>query len=359
MSIDLYCCVCCHCIGQTGPVGHPGPQGAPGTTGLPGLPGPRGPPGPPGVTILSGNARHGIKTELFHEIKEAVVDELADKLYSNQKRGLLSDFPAENCQEILKYNPNASNRWYWIQNSRNGYTQSMYCHYSGHSNCGDGVWMRVGYFDMRCFGTNCPAPLRKLTQDNRNYCTRNVQGCSSIHFGSLGKTYSAVCGRVIAYQYGHINAFHSRTNSINGAYAEGILITRGCPRQHVWTYTIGDNVANPSGSYDPNERDICPCARSHAVQPPSFVQGDYYCDSSSTGTGNTPDGHLLSKPLWNGQGPQCFAGSTCCNRPGQPWFKKTLPQPTTDDIELRWCANEAIDGEGTATELVEILIRVA
>ena len=358
MSADLYVCACCRRTGQTGLVGPAGPLGAPGTTGVPGLPGPRGPPGPPGVTVLTGNARHSIKTELFHEVKEAVVDELADTLYGNQKRGLLSDFPAENCQEILKYNPNASNRWYWIQNSRNGFTQSMYCHYSGHSNCGAGVWMRAGYFDMRGFGTNCPAPLRKLTQGNRNYCTRNVKGCSSIHFGSLGKSYSAVCGRVIAYHYGNMNAFRPGTNSINSAYAEGILITRGRSRQHVWTYTIGDNVANPSGTYN-TQTDICPCARSHAVQPPHFVQGDYYCDSSNGGNSDTPNGHLFPKPLWNGQGPQCFAGSTCCSRPGQPWFKKTLPQPTTDDIELRWCGNDHLGHEATPTELVEIFLRVA
>ena len=356
MSADL--CVC-HCTGQTGPFGPPGPQGIPGSAGVPGSPGPRGPPGPPGVTILSGNARSSIKTELFYEIKEAVVDEIADTLYNNQKRGLSSYFPAENCQEILKYNPKSSNRWYWIQNSRNGATQPMYCHYSGHSKCGSGIWMRVGYFDMTSLGVNCPAPLRKLTKDNRNYCTRHVSGCSSIHFGSLGKNYSAICGRVTAYHYGNINAFNSGTDSINGAYAEGILITRGSPRQHVWTYTIGDNVANPSGTYGTTQTDICPCARSHATKPPPFVQGDYYCDSSNSGNGNTPNGHLFPKPLWNGQGPSCFTGSTCCSSPGQPWFKKTLSQPTTDDIELRWCADEALNAEATATELVEIFVRVA
>ena len=284
------------------------------------------------------------------------MDELADTLHSSQKRGLSSDFPAENCQEILKYNPKSSNRWYWIQSSRNGAAQLVYCHYSGHSHCGSGTWMRVGYFDMRCFGVNCPAPLRKLTRDNRNYCTRNVKGCSSIHFGSLGKNYSAICGRVIAYQYGNMNAFHSESSSINGAYAEGVLITRGHPREHVWTYTIGDNAANPSGTYAAG--DICPCARSHATQPPSFVQGDYYCNSSNGGNSDSPSGHLYSKPLWNGQGPSYFAESTCCSRPGQPWFSKNLSQPTTDDIELRWCGDEVLANEGTATELVEIFLRV-
>ena len=285
------------------------------------------------------------------------MSELADELYSAQRQGLSSSFPAENCEEILKYNPSSSNKWYWIQNSRNGSTQFVYCHFSGHSHCGRGIWMRVGYFDMKSLGSNCPAPLRKLTVNHKNYCTRKVQGCNSIHFGSLGKNYSEICGRVTAYHYGNMNAFASTSTSINGAYAEGILITRGSPRQHVWTYTIGDNAANPSSTYTQN--DICPCARSRAVQPPAFVRGDYYCDSSNNGNGDTLGGHFYPKPLWNGQGPSCFAGSTCCRSPGQPWFKKTLSQPTTDDIELRWCANEALTAEATATELVEIFLRVA
>ena len=37
-----------------------------------------------------------------------------------------------------------------------------------------------------------------------------------------------------------------------------------------------------------------------------------------------------------------------------PWFCTTLPQPTTDDIELRNCASEATSNEDTLVQLVDI-----
>ena len=40
-----------------------------------------------------------------------------------------------------------------------------------------------------------------------------------------------------------------------------------------------------------------------------------------------------SDPLWDGEG--CGGNSTCCEFNNLPWFYKDLPQPTTDDIELR------------------------
>lgn len=48
--------------------------------------------------------------------------------------------------------------------------------------------------------------------------------------------------------------------------------------------------------------------------------------------------------------------SSCCifNRP--PWFCTLLPQPTTDDIELRICLNEDLQ-ENVAVSLVEIYVQ--
>ncbi len=37
-------------------------------------------------------------------------------------------------------------------------------------------------------------------------------------------------------------------------------------------------------------------------------------------------------PLWDGQG--CIHGNLCCSLNKPPWFTKTLPTPTTDDIEM-------------------------
>ena len=52
------------------------------------------------------------------------------------------------------------------------------------------------------------------------------------------------------------------------------------------------------------------------------------------------------------------SGSTCCDNPDKPWFKKKLSQPANEDVELRWCGNEPTTHEATATTRVELYVRV-
>ena len=49
--------------------------------------------------------------------------------------------------------------------------------------------------------------------------------------------------------------------------------------------------------------------------------------------------------------------STCCQFNNPPWFCKDLPQPTTDDIELRLCINEAVD-EDIILKLAEVYVQL-
>ena len=61
--------------------------------------------------------------------------------------------------------------------------------------------------------------------------------------------------------------------------------------------------------------------------------GLYFCD-----TGSRDRFQLIfypDDPLWDGVG--CGPTSTCCSFNNPPWFCKQLPQPTTDNIELRLC----------------------
>ena len=44
--------------------------------------------------------------------------------------------------------------------------------------------------------------------------------------------------------------------------------------------------------------------------------------------------------MWDGKGRR--GSSTCCEFNNPPLFCKDLPQPTTDDIELRLCADESL-----------------
>ena len=63
---------------------------------------------------------------------------------------------------------------------------------------------------------------------------------------------------------------------------------------------------------------------------------------------------LMIHALWGGQG--CGNISTCCEFNDPPWFCKQLPQPTTDDIELRICNRDSSRFEDDPFEVVEVYI---
>ena len=65
--------------------------------------------------------------------------------------------------------------------------------------------------------------------------------------------------------------------SISGPYLDGVSVTYGNPRKHIWTYTIG---WSDQGN---NNNNNCPCASFPASLPPSFVHENYYCESGAMG----------------------------------------------------------------------------
>ncbi len=65
------------------------------------------------------------------------------------------------------------------------------------------------------------------------------------------------------------------------------------------------------------------------------INNDYFCDTVNTGPYNYSDQYYLDDILWDGEG--CGPTSTCCSLHSPPWFCKSLPQPTSDDLEIRLC----------------------
>ena len=60
-------------------------------------------------------------------------------------------------------------------------------------------------------------------------------------------------------------------------------------------------------------------------------------------------------PLWDGAG--CGGQSTCCSFNNPPWFYKPLPQPTTDDIEMRVCRDQDSTDEDIAIAIIEFYVQ--
>ncbi len=211
---------------------------------------------------------------------------------------------------------------------------------SGTTTCGGTGWRRVGYLDMTDPSQSCPSGLTL-----KNYspvirsCGRaaNTAGCWSTFYNTGGTQYSRVCGRVRGYQFGDGNAFYSSTvgTGLNSNYVDGVSLTHGQSnsRTHIWTFASALSETNNGIFHGDN---YCRCITLAASQPPAFVGNDYFCESGlhTPWVPRQPRIFYPSDPLWDSL--NCI--SSCCQLNSPPYFTKTLPAPTSDDIELRICS---------------------
>ena len=104
----------------------------------------------------------------------------------------------------------------------------------------------------------------------------------------------------------------------------------------------------------------CPCVVSGTgippQQPPEFVGDNYFCESANPLTifENTGVFRYTDDPLWDGK--EC-EGQCCSGSNSPPWFSVTLPDVTSDDIEVRICANQPTSNEDAAIGLLEIYVQ--
>ena len=266
------------------------------------------------------------------------------------------------CKDIPENSPSG---YYWIQAKNHTIPVQVYCDMmSRNCNCNStGGWTRIANLDMTDPNQNCPNGFRLVnrTEPPLRLCGRpgnEFTGHVTATFPTHGIEYTHVCGRVIGYQFGSTDAFlayfSSRFTPIDGCYVDGIILTHGqLPRQHVWTFAAALDEAQYSSHTS------CPCIRpdkpfTHSLPP--FIGQDYFCDAAIPSYTGQPNIFYPDNPLWDGQG--CGSTSSCCEFNNPPWFCRQLPQPTTDDIELRICSSgEPITNEDTPLERIEIYVR--
>ena len=216
---------------------------------------------------------------------------------------------------------------------------------------GDGLWYRVAYLNMSDPSQQCPSAWRE-------YNTSGVRACGRPVFNGRSRPatlyptnhqYSRVCGRVIGFQVGNPDAFFQfYAVSLDQNYMDGISITYGQPRRHIWSYVAShsENSAEyPVGN--------CPCSLRPGSRPPSFIVNNYYCESGNSDTSITLP-FYANDPLWDGQ--QC-EGTCCSGAKSPPWFSVQLYTLTTDGIEVRICGDEFTDNEDSPIELLEIYVQ--
>ena len=200
-----------------------------------------------------------------------------------------------------------------------------------------------------------PTELTFYDDASLRLCGRSTDGCDSVFFPTFNIPYSEVCGRVAAYQYASTDAFgHANIrDDVNAAYVDGVSITRGNPRQHIWTYASG---LMDTYSYDDNFWPDCPCnSNGDPNHKPSFIGEDYYCEA-----GISDDAwHVKFYPddqLWDNR--DCGPLETaCCNKKLLPYFYRNLGERATGPIEARVCADENRGNEDVRVSIIELYIR--
>ena len=269
------------------------------------------------------------------------------------------DLPGTSCADIFNKNPTSHGRsGYYVL--KTDHLFFAYCDMELECGGNKGGWMRIADINK---GDTCPSGWTRYN----SYCTGgSAAGCYSAHFSTNSTSYSKVCGKVLGYQKGSMDAFHpyayahgkanaytpgtTTSRSLDGVYVDGISITSGKPRKHVWTYAVG---LSDDGNYPTLN---CPCAKTPGPDPPVFVSNHYYCESGNTGTYNGEYATLYTDdPLWDGVG--CLPENSCCYDAGMPWFFRQFPTITTGDIEVRICHDQVFSDEGVAVEQLQLFIQ--
>ena len=283
-------------------------------------------------------------------------------LHNDSSSSSFSPIPTS-CQEIRNKQPNSPSGVYLL--ATNDGTKYVYCNMEELCGSGGG-WTRLAYLDMSDATVNCPSGFKLYQSGGVRACgraTSSVGSCVSVQFPSNGISYSQVCGRVVGYQFASPDAVDPTIsglehNDINSYYVDGVSITRGSPRQHVWTLMAGLNEASYHNAVN-DGRYNCPCSQGSPQNSTlqSFIGNDYFCESGNPADGTYDFILYASDPLWDGKGCGSLEGVCCTSRPSLPWFNKVLNTATTDYLELRVCGDESTSGEDNPVSFYELYVK--
>ena len=269
------------------------------------------------------------------------------QLHSEVQQLALSVGIISSCAALF---PSSPSGYYW-QVASTGSVVRVYCDMT--LSCGNitGGWMRVAELNMTDTSQQCPSNLVERNDNNIRRCEAiNYYYCSPTTYSTQNINYRKVCGRITGYQVGSTNAFWQYYNNqgsttIDSTYVDGVSLTHGNPRQHIWTFAA---ALDRNGSLGV-QSDRCPCQfEENPFDPPPFVGEDYFCDADNEEFMIGEYG-LHTNPLWDGT--DCL----CCDNP--PWFYKQLPQPTTDDIEMRVCTDQVSSNENIGVQEIEVYVQ--
>ena len=128
--------------------------------------------------------------------------------------------------------------------------------------CGNSSWTRVAYLNMSDPLQQCSPPWRLYSANGVRACGRPVTtsttgGCYSQNY-IVHQNYHRVCGRIIGYQVGSPDVFGDNHLSKDEPYVDGVSVTYGVPRKHIWTFagSLSETIVTSASNH---EKYTCPC----------------------------------------------------------------------------------------------------
>lgn len=305
------------------------------------------------IGIISSSLGNYIKLSNYSSVlirnSVSVLNATVQQLGANMRNildsltGQVSSKPAASCPDVLQATPSALSGYYWTR-STNGTIVQMYCDMTRVCGGVGGGWARVALLDMRDLTTHCPDGLC-LNETPPRTCRKCTAagGCTRTEF-SVPVAYSKVCGKVIGYQIGSPDGFI--TSEMD---ADGIDLSRGEPRTHIWTFVAGRTE-------DTSHTSSCPCLNTGRPGPPakSYIGNNYFCDTADQFF-NVSLAFHSDDPLWDSRG--CNVRSTCCSFNNPPWFYRDMNVTSTSPVVMRICLDQGNDDEDVGLEQVELYVQ--
>ena len=230
-----------------------------------------------------------------------------------------------------------------------------------HHPCGGPGWKKVADLDMAKLSNTCPNEWIIPAYIKRT-CGRNARGAAcfptSYSVAGIVPSYTRVCGRIEAYIWGGPSAFQSyvddTSQTVTDNYVDGVVVYHNYPPTHIWTFAAG---ISESPALSQPDTWFCPCdRRSAASAVPSFVGINYFCESQNSNPatlGDLAQLHVDDK-MWDGQ--NCLDTGNCCAQNRPPYFVRTLPGATSEDIVVSLCVTNIALATNIAVEVVELYV---
>jgi hypothetical protein len=235
------------------------------------------------------------------------------------------------CAEILANNPGTASGTFTIETLSG--PAEVFCEMVR----AGGGWTRVVLHDYGA-GVPCPAPWVDPANDGIVACRRASGATQSSTSFAAPIAYRELLGSIQGIARDNLDAFGTSGTNIDQNYVDGISVTTGAPRLHLFTLAASHNQTNND------------CPRDGGPGPRAAITGGRFaCDKAANQPGQ---GFDTANPLWDDNMRDLPPGSS-----DRFFTSAPLSTPVTSAIEVRILLDQAASDEEFAIKRIELYVR--